>query len=168
MFRLSRLAPVLLLLAACGAAPEDSPDLAVQARPMCRVDDFSCAPQEDDGEGGTLPLPSRRLTLELQNAAGAERVCQLTWSYSRADGTVASGALVSAELVPANGWRSGYLDVPFGRTVSVSAGCWHPGYPEVPLRAGTSVTTLPMDRPRWCRAIYSENQGPSMAIPCWY
>lgn len=114
------------------------------------------------------PTPTTmRFALGLWNGAAESRACTLSYSYRAVSGSTVSGALASGEVLPARYWRGGLLDAWTGSTVTMTATCQHPDYPSNSIRATRTLTTLPMDRERTCRAIYSEAPTPTLSIPCW-
>lgn len=148
----------VLAMCVVGCGVEAGEEAASVSAAQCRLE--TCPPEDpDDSDVYTY----RTLSLKLWNAAPGARLCQYTYSFTRWDGGTESGAVVAASWVEADGWRSRSVNVPLGRTVALTASCWLPDRP----RASTTLTTLPMDRARTCRAIYDEAYGPNVALPCW-
>lgn len=167
------LAVVSAAVAACGGGATEeectggacSTESVEQAALCCW-----CAnpPPGCDDEPPPVPAPTAmRFALGLWNGAPESRVCTLAYSYKSISGSTVSGVLASEEHLPASYWRGGLLEARTGSTVTMTATCQHPNYPTVSIQATRALTTLPMDKERTCRAIYSEAPIPTMTIPCW-
>lgn len=157
--------------APCEACPEvveggEVGDVQQVHGTACPVDDYNCNP--DPGPEDPDPvLITRTLKLQIWNASPETRVCQLTYRYPNADGTDTSITRLAAGSLSADERRLFTESIPYNKSVTITAACWHPGYPEVDIRAGATLTTLPMDQNRECMQAYSETYGPQMQMPCW-
>lgn len=153
---------VAAMVAGCGG-DEGCADCTRGGEPTEVGAAYAFAGVESAESGGFL---TRTLSLEMWNASAYSRICQYTYSYPEMDGTVVAGNVVAGETLAPNEWRRRTITVPLGRSVTVTANCRHPWWPEIDIRAGDSVTTMPMTVNRTCTAIYDEAYGPDMAIPC--
>lgn len=153
---------VSAMVAGCGG-DETCADCALGGD-VAEVVTASALPGGESAESGGFL--TRTLALEMWNASDYSRICQYSYSYPELDGTTVSGNVVASETLDANEWRRRSVTVPLGRVVTLTANCRHSGWPEVDIRAGETITTLPMTVNRACTAIYDEAYGPDMVVPC--